>query len=254
MTDDGRSDKPATRPKVLGREERVLPRRFYRDVGLGATLGGFAILLDGRPVRTPAKNGLELPNERLATAVAQEWAAQGVHIDPHSMPLTKLSNTALDRVRSREEEIVEEIAAFAGSDLVCYRAASPASLVEAQAAAWDPALDWADENLGARFVVVTGLVHQPQPAESVARVRTALAAHDAFALTALHNMTSLTGSALFALAHAAGAFDLETIWVAAHVDEDFQIAAWGTDAEAEARRASRWGDMQAAGRLLVLSR
>ena len=127
-------------------------------------------------------------------------------------------------------------------------------LVQAPADAWDPVLEWAEDKLGATFFVATGIIHKPQPADSLARVQAALSRHDPFALTALHNMTTLTGSVLLALAHAAGDLDLETIWRAAHVDEDHQIAEWGADAEAEARRAHRWREMQAAGHLLALSR
>ena len=243
------------KPRVPGRDAPApLPKRFYKDVGLGATLGGFAILLDGRPVKTPSKNGLLLPREALADRVATEWASQGAHIDPKAMPLTKLCNTAIDRVQGREDEIAQEIAGYAGSDLVCYRAAQPRTLVAAQAAAWDPILAWARERLGAAFQPVTGLVHVAQPAQSLARVRSALDAHDAFAMCALHNITTLTGSALLALAHADGRLDLETAWSAAHVDEDYQVAAWGADEEAAARRAFRWREVQAAGDLLRLAR
>ncbi len=134
MTDDNKPN-PAT--KVLGRDDaKPLPKRFYKDVGLGAALGGFAILLDGRPVKTPAKGELVFPREGLATAVAEEWSAQATHINPALMPLTKLCNTAIDRVRGREGEIATEITQFAGSDLVCYRAERPAKLVAMQAAAW----------------------------------------------------------------------------------------------------------------------
>lgn len=238
------------KPKVLGREERTLPKRFYKDVGLGATLGGFAILLDGRPVKTPAKSELVLPRDGLATAVAEEWAGQGMHIDPGSMPLTKLCNTAIDRVRGREAEIADEITRYAGSDLVCYRAERPSRLVEQQSAAWDPILAWAKETLSATFVLARGLMPVTQPAESLTRVRAALEGFDCFGLCALHNMTTLTGSALMALAHARGARTLTEIWAAAHVDEEFQIEAWGSDAEAMARRAHRWGEMQSAGALL----
>ena len=255
MTSDTPRAPGQPRAKVLGREEAApLPKRFYKDVGLGATLGGFTILLDGRPIKTPSKADLLLPREGLATAVAEEWAAQGAHIDPATMPLTRLGNTALDRVRGRETEIIDELVAYAASDLVCYRADRPASLVQAQAAAWDPVLDWAETKLGAHFTRVVGLMPRPQPAASMARVRTALAAFDPFALCALHNMTTLSGSALLCLAHAAGQFDLETIWAAAHVDEDHQIAAWGADEGAAIRRAGRWRAMQAAGRLLQLAR
>ena len=245
----------STRAARPGREaERPLPKRFYKDVGLGATLGGFAILLDGRPVKTPSKNGLLLTREALAAAVATEWASQVETIDPAAMPLTKLCNTAIDRVRGREREIADEIAAYAGSDLVCYRAAQPRTLVEAQSAAWDPVLVWAAAELGAPFEPVVGMVHAAQPAASLARVRAALDADDPFALCALHNMTTLTGSCLLALMHAHERLDLEAAWTAAHVDEDFQIAAWGTDDEATARRAFRRREMQAAGDLLRLAR
>lgn len=210
-------------------------------------------MLDGRPVKTPAKGELVLPREALATAVAEEWAAQITHIDPAAMPLTKLCNTAIDRVRGREDAIAAEIAHFAGSDLVCFRAERPPKLVAMQAVAWDPVLAWADADLSAPFVRVCGLMPVPQPAESLARVRNALDAYNCFALCALHNMTTLTGSALMALAHARGFRDLEATWAAAHADEDFQIEAWGSDAEAEARRRHRWRDMQAAGRLLQLA-
>jgi chaperone required for assembly of F1-ATPase len=237
------------KPKVLGREDKPLPRRFYKDVGLGVTLGGFAILLDGRPVKTPAKGELALPHEGLATAVAEEWAAQGAHIVPASMPLTKLCNTALDRVRGREAEIAGEITQYAGSDLVCYRAERPPKLMAMQAAAWDPVLAWAEQALGVSLVVASGLMPVTQPADSLAGVRRALDGFDCLALCALHNMTTLTGSTLMTLAHAHAFRDLEATWAAAHVDEDFQIAAWGTDAEATARRGDRWRTMQAAGDL-----
>ena len=183
------------RAKVPGREDKPLPRRFYKEVGLGVTSGGFAILLDGRPVKTPSKGDLGkgdlvLPTEALARAVAEEWASQAKHIQPTTMPLTKLCNTAIDRVRGRETEIADEIVAYAGSDLVCYRADGPRGLVMSQAAAWDPVLAWAETELGARFAPVVGLIHQLQPADSLERIRRALAAFDAFALCALHNMTT----------------------------------------------------------------
>lgn len=269
MTTDDADDTRDTQPntpeksaaKVLGREmKKALPRRFYKEVGLGVTLEGFAILLDGRPVKTPTKSGLTLPTEGLANAVAREWADQVKEIDPATMPLTKLCNTAIDRVRGRETEIVDELAAYADSDLVCYRAAHPLALAQAQAAAWDPVLAWARASLGAPFVTVQGLSHQPQPETSIEKARSALAEFDAFELCALHNITTLTGSVLLALAHArdgrAGAqsWALEKVWSVAHVDEDFQIAAWGQDDDAVIRRAGRWREMQAAGQLLRLAR
>jgi chaperone required for assembly of F1-ATPase len=263
MTDESDESEPKPRAKVLGREDKPLPKRFYKEVGLGATLGGFAVLLDGRPIKTPAKDDLVLPREALATAVAQEWAVQGTFVDPATMPLLKLCNTAIDRVQGREAEIVDELTGYAGTDLVCYRADRPQSLVAAQAAAWDPVLGWAKEHLNAPFVTATGLMHKQQSPVSIDQVRAALTELDAFALCALHNMTTLTGSILLSLAHvkswrgadraSKAAWDLDTIWTAAHVDEDYQIATWGADEGATRRRANRWREMQAAGRLLVLA-
>lgn len=245
---------PKISAKVLGREIRPLPKRFYKDVGLGATLGGFAILLDGRPVKTPAKNDLILPTGGLAHAVAEEWAAQGAHIDPAAMLLTKLANTALDRVRGREGEIAQEIAGYAGSDLVCYRAEQPPKLVAAQETAWGPVLAWAAQRHGIVLAKTSGMMHVAQPADALTRVRGLLDAYDCFALCALHNITTLTGSAMMALAHAEGVRDAEATWAAAHVDEDFQIEQWGADGEAADRRAYRWREMAAAAALLALAR
>lgn len=254
MTQDQAPKDAAKKPKVkvLGREDKPLPKRFYQEVGLGATVGGFAILLDGRPVRTPAKSAFVVPREALAAAVAEEWAGQVETINPHAMPLTRLCNTAIDRVRGRETEILDELTAYAGSDLVCYRADHPASLVSAQKAAWDPVLTWAETQLGVRLVTITGLMPVAQPPESLAHVRAALVPFDPFALCALHNMTTLTGSLLLPLGLARGPFDLDFVWAAAHIDDDHQIAAWGQDDEAAGRRAGRWLETQAAARLLQL--
>ena len=234
---------------------RPLPKRFYAAVtiaGPDATLAAYRILLDGKGMRTPAKAVLAVPTRALAEAIAAEWAAQGQHIDPATMPLTRLVNSALDGVRGREAAVREDIAKFAGSDLLCYRAGEPEALALAQAAVWDPILAWSRQALGAHFVVAEGIMPVEQPQAAKAAVARALADYEAFALTALHVMTTLTGSALLALAHAHGRLGIEEAWAAAHVDEDWQIGRWGEDAEAAARRQRRWGEMQAAGRLLAL--
>jgi chaperone required for assembly of F1-ATPase len=234
---------------------RPLPKRFYTAVtiaGPDSTPAAYRILLDGKGMRTPAKAVLAVPTRALAEAIAAEWAAQGEHIDPATMPLTRLVNSALDGVRGREAAVREDIAKFAGSDLLCYRAGEPEALALAQAAVWDPILAWSREALGAHFVVAEGIMPVEQPQAAKAAAVRALADYEALALTALHVMTTLTGSALLALAHVHGRLGIEEAWTAAHVDEDWQTGRWGQDAEAAARRQRRWGEMQAAGRLLAL--
>jgi chaperone required for assembly of F1-ATPase len=241
---------------VSGRPSRAapaLPKRFYKAVTIGETSGGgHRVLLDGKSIRTPQKMELALPMAALARAVAVEWEAQSEVIDPATMPLTRLANSAIDGVRGREAEVRADITRYAGSDLVCYRAEGPEELARRQVAAWDPIVAWSRDVLGARFEVARGIVPVAQPEAATSAVSGALARHDAFVLAALHVMTTLTGSALLALAHARGRLTAEDAWSAAHVDEDWQISQWGDDAEASARRRHRWAEMQAASRMLVL--
>lgn len=240
-------------PRIPGREERKpLPKRFYREASAAASDGGWRVMLDGRVARTPGKRELTLPSTALAEAVAAEWAAQGEQIDPETMPLTRMANTAIDGVAGREQAVAEDIVAFSGSDLVCYRAESPRELVVEQAQAWNPVLEWARHRLGARFEVASGIVHVAQDPAALAAVAERLADLDPFRLTALHVMTTLTGSALIALAHADGLIDAASAWHAAHVDEDWQVRHWGEDQEAAERRRRRWQDMEAASRFLSL--
>jgi chaperone required for assembly of F1-ATPase len=228
------------------------PKRFYGAVSVAGAAPAFRVLLDGRPMRTPVKRELVLPARALAEAVAAEWEAQGAQIDPSTMPLTRLVNSALDGVAGREAEVRADIAKYAASDLVCYRAEGPAELVHRQAEAWDPILAWARETLGVHLVTGQGIVPVAQTPAAVAAVERALARLDAFALTAHHVMTTLMGSALLALAHARGRLTAEAALAAAHVDDDWQISQWGEDAEANARRDRRRAEMQAASRLLAL--
>jgi chaperone required for assembly of F1-ATPase len=230
----------------------VRPKRFYRTVSVDGAAPAFRVLLDGKPIRTPARRELALPARALAKAVAAEWEAQGEHIDPATMPLTRLVNSALDGVTGREPEVRAEIAKYAASDLLCYRAEEPAELAHRQGRAWDPVLAWAHEALGARLLLGQGIAPVTQPPAAGAAIDRALAGLDAFALAAHHVMTTLTSSALLALAQARGRLTAEEAWAAAHVDEDWQISQWGEDAEAKARRDRRWEEMQAASRLLAL--
>ena len=219
---------------------------------MGEAEPAFRILLDGKPIRTPAKAELAVPTQALADAIAAEWAAQGDHIDAATMPLTRLANSAIDGVAPRLAQVRADIVAFAGNDLLCYRADGPEPLVQGQSAQWDPILGWSRKALGVRFEVATGLMPIPQPEQATAAVAASLDGLDAFRLAALHVMTTLMGSALLALAHARGLLTAEAAWAAAHVDEDFQISQWGEDAEAAARRGRRWAEMRAASRMLTL--
>ena len=168
------------------------------------------------------------------------------------MPLTRLANTALDGVRGREPEVRADVVKYAGSDLLCYRAERPEGLVARQREIWDPLLAWAQARLGAEFRIAQSLMPVAQPVESLERLGEALAPLDAFRLTALHVVTTLTGSALLALAVLERHLEVEAAWSAAHVDEDWQIAQWGADTEADARRAARWREMLSAARMLEL--
>jgi chaperone required for assembly of F1-ATPase len=230
------------------------PARFYSEVSTEATPDGWQILLDGRSVKTPRRADLVLPSRPLAEAIAEEWRRQGSEIDIATMPLTKLANTALDAVAANAEVVAEDVLSFAQRDLICYRADRPDSLCERQRLTWDPLLEWVDEHYGAPLLVTEGVMPVEQPDGSVAALRTACRCLDPFGLTALHVMTSLTGSAVLTLAHIGGRLSLEESWAAAHLDEDFQIENWGEDREARARREARFAEMRAASEFYRLSR
>lgn len=224
-----------------------LPKRFYTDVGIGEDGGSFVIELDGRRVKTPAKQLLSVPTRAAAELVAAEWRDQVEVINPETMPITRLVNSALDGVANELDAVTDDIVRYAGTDLLCYRAGTPQSLVAAQAAKWDPVISWVADTFGARFILVEGVIHRQQPASAIAVFAGALSKYRApLAVAALHTVTTLTGSALLALAFAEGRITAAQAWTAAHADEDWNIEQWGSDAQAEARRAHRWKDMQAA--------
>ncbi|XSG82316.1 MAG: ATP12 family chaperone protein [Methyloligella sp. ZOD6] len=240
--------------KSQPKKERM--KKFYKNVTLGSAEGegGAALLLDDRPVKTPGRQPLALPTEGLGEAVAEEWRGQKTEIVPETMPLTRLANTAIDGVRGNETAVAEDILNFVGTDLLCYRADGPDGLVAMQAEMWDPTLRWAEAKFGAPFAVAEGVIHVAQPEAALVGVRAALSEMDAFRLTALHIMTTLTGSALLALAVAEEALTPDEAWAAAHVDEDWQIYQWGEDQEAMVRRAKRREDFNTAARMLALLR
>ncbi len=227
---------------------KPLPKRFYTVVTVGpADGGGHAVLLDGRAVRTPAKNLLSVPTAAAAALLAAEWEAQTEVIDPATMPVTRLANTAIDGVAKDIRAVFEDILKFAGTDLICYRAAEPEGLVARQAERWDPILAWAAESRGARFILAEGIVHQQQPRAAINAYAEVLRAYATpLGLACLHTITTLTGSALLALAFAERRLSAEDAWTLAHLDEDWQIEHWGTDEEAFQRRENRWKDMAAA--------
>jgi chaperone required for assembly of F1-ATPase len=239
---------PMRSAQRLARQE--LPRRFYQTAAARPHDGGHAVFLDGRLAKTPARRSLIVSDARIAEALAAEWEAQQSEIDPARMPVTRIVNAAIDRVASESDAVRAEIVKYAGSDLVCYRAEGPATLTAAQEEAWTPVLVWARQRLGARFILAAGIVHVAQSPGVLAAVDTALGAFDPLRLAAVSTVTTLTGSALIALALADGVFSLDAAWAAAHVDEDWQMSQWGVDAVAMERRAARFEEMRAAALIL----
>ena len=229
-------------------------KRFYDAVEVTEGSGGFAVALDGKTVNTPGRANLRLPDAALAEAVASEWRAQGDQVDPHTMRLTRLANTAIDRVAGRREQVISEISGFAANDLLCYRAAEPPDLVARQGAAWQPVLDWAARRHGVRLLVTTGMSHVDQPEDSLHGVTAAVAMYDDFALAALHAATAVSGSALIGLALAHGELDVEAAWACADLDDSWQAERWGADDEADRRRRALRADLLAAGQFLALCR
>ena len=245
---------PSPRRAAQAGLKTALPKRFYAEAGVAPRDGLFQLVLDGRPANTPGRRPLAVRSRALAEAIAAEWAAQDGTIDPARMPLTRIVNSAIDGVAGREAEVRDDLARYAASDLVCYRAGEPESLAAAQEAAFAPILAFARERLGARFVLAGGVVHVAQPAEALSAVRAALARETSpLRLAALHVMTTLSGSILVALATAAGVLSAEDAFAAAHVDERHQERIWGEDTEAMARRRSRQDEFVAAARLYRLA-
>lgn len=229
-------------------------RRFYENAAVAAAAGGHALLLDGRPVRTPARNALEVPTAALAEAIAGEWRAQAEAVDPRSMPLTGLANAAVDRVAPDPAAFAAGLARYGETDLVCYRADGPERLVARQAELWDPILAWARGRYDVELTVTTGILHQPQPAETVARFRRAMAARDAFELAGLSPLVTVSGSLVVALALAEQAIGLDRAWAAASLDDQWQAEQWGEDSEAALALANRRRDFEAGARFLELLR
>jgi chaperone required for assembly of F1-ATPase len=220
-------------------------KRFYKSAAIEETDAGFAIVLDGKPVRTPTGERLTASTRAIAQAIVEEWNAQGEFIDPMTMPLTRLANSVTAGVIGRVDAVRADVAKYFESDLLFYRAAHPEALVAREGEHWDPVLFWAADELGARFVLAEGIVHVRQPEAAVAAATAALP-DDPWLIAALHIVTTITGSALLALALSRSARTADEGWAAAHVDEDWNIAQWGADAEVMARRNVRLRDFRAA--------
>jgi len=216
-----------------------LPKRFYKDAAVRAEGERFAVELDGRPIKTPAKATLTVPTQNLAEAIASEWREQGETLDLQGMTLTRLANVALDRTPDTRAELAEELSRYAGTDVTCYLADSPSELQARQEAAWKPWRDWAGKELGIVLVPVIGLMASPQPEASLQAVRDYALSRDDFELTALAWGCSLLGSAVLALAVERGALSAQDALTASCIDEDWQIEQWGQDEEAAAVRAGR---------------
>jgi chaperone required for assembly of F1-ATPase len=242
-------------PNPMRRAQRAMlapmPKRFYKHAGVVEQGAQFVVVLDGKPVKTPARKPLAFPAKAAAELVAAEFEAQEKEINPANMPFTRLANTAIDGVANEIGAVLEDIQRFSANDLLCYRAEMPDALVQRQAAVWDRYLDWVRAKHGVRLFLAQGVMHVGQPPESVEAFRLALRAHaEPLKLACLHAMTTLTGSAILALAVAEGEASAEEAWKAAHLDEDWTNENWGADSEAEARRAARWQDMRAADLML----
>ena len=228
-------------------------KRFWSAAAVVAEGDGWAIRLDGRAVRTPARAPLAVPGEALARAIAEEWAAQGEEIDPRTMPMTGFANATIDRVLPAPGEFRGQIAAYAESDLLCYRAAEPEGLVAAQRAAWEPLLDWARARHAVAFTVTDGVLPVDQPARTLAALRGAVEAIDPWLLAGAATLTQIGGSLVAMLALLDGAADPEALWAAVTLDERWQAAQWGEDAEAAARLEARHADFRNAAHYCTLA-
>ena len=249
---DGKADNG---PRIPGKEamQPELRKRFYKTVAAEPSGDAFVVTLDGRTVRTPGKVVLALPNVELASELAQEWESQADVIDPATMTMTKIANTAIDGVRDKEGEVRAELVKFAGNDLLCYRADHPQELVQRQMRTWDPILQWVATTYGAELSQTAGIMPITQSDEALKAIDKALVSENALSLAALHVLVTLSGSAVLGLAVRHAHVSAEEAWAAAHLDEDWQIAQWGDDDEATERRNKRWAEFSAAARFLALA-
>lgn len=230
-------------------------KRIYKVVTAAAgDCGGYAVLLDGKPLRSPGQRALTLPSRALAAAVAAEWDAQADRVDARSMPMTGFAATAVDRVTPQRDFVIGELAAYGGSDLLCYLADEPAELTVRQEATWRPLRDWGGAAFGCRLLPTAGVMPVAQPPETLAALRRAIEAVGDWELAALHTLTTLTGSLLLGLAVLHGRLDAEAAYAASEIDEAYQAELWGIDREAEQRRRARRAEALEAAKFVELLR
>jgi chaperone required for assembly of F1-ATPase len=229
-------------------------KRFYKDTAVDAGDGGFRVLLDGKPMRTPAKAVLVVPTQVLAEAIAAEWdgVPEKTEINAALLPLTRLAATGLDRVPGQRARVIDDTAKYAASDMLCYRATAPSSLVEQQIETWQPLLDWAAERFGARLAVASGTTFVTQPHAALAALRRAVAVHGDLALSALYNLTHIAGSVVIGLAISERNLPPDKAFLAAELDELYQVDRWGTDPIVTARHDGIRRDLDAGARFLAL--
>ena len=230
-------------------------KRFYKDAACVPVDNGFAIHLDGRPIKTPARNPLDLPTLRLAEAIAEEWRAQDDDIDPTTMPLTALAQGALDQVALERDRIIGRIAAFSDSDMLYYRGdENQQALADHQAEKWDPLLDWARQRYDVSFTLTRGIIHKGQPKQTISRLSVVVEGQDDFTIAAMLSLVGLAGSLVAILALVEGVYDADTLWPLMNLEELWQEQQWGRDDLALQTREIRQAEFLAAVRFLDLSR
>lgn len=227
-------------------------KRFWEKVTVDEVEGGFAVHLDAKPVRTPLKTLVVVPTMPMAEAMQAEWEAQDEKVAPLTMPVTRAANAALDKVTPQHAEVVDMLAAYGDSDLLCYRAEGPDALVVLQAEGWDPLVDWSATQLGAPLQVRTGIMHAPQDAGSLKALHAHVSALDAFRLTAFHDLVAITGSLVLGFAVARGRLEAAEAWSLSRIDESWQISQWGEDEDASKQANFKRQDLLAAARFYAL--
>ena len=228
-------------------------KRFWKETKADTTEGGWTVLLDGRPVRTPAKRAMVVPVQTMAEEIAAEWDAQAEEVDPRAMPMTRVAATCLDRVAPEQAAVAEMIAAYGETDLLYYRAETPAELAERQAIGWDPVLDWASERFGGRLVTGAGVMHIAQPAPVLAALSQAVSCEEPWSLTGLAELTTLSGSLILGLAVRHGWLGADEAWALSRIDEEWNIEQWGEDEEAAAQAALKRADFMMAARVTAMT-
>jgi len=230
------------------------PKRFWTDVGVVDAGGGWTVALDDRAIKTPAKKDFVAPTRALAEAVAEEWRAQDEVMNPKAMPQTRYVNSVLDGIAPQREAVIETVAAYGGSDLLCYRAEHPDTLIARQAAQWDPLLDWACTKFDVNLILASGIMPVSQPEQSLQRLSDAVAGHDNFVLAGLHDLVSISGSLVLGLAVSAGRLKPAEAFALSRLDDDWQIEQWGEDDEASKTAALKAQEFAEAARLITLAK